>query len=313
MNNRNRHMQYRKSIYRKRKIRTILILSVSVAVVIFALFLIIGTALHKKTEKKDTQSLEYQPQTQEPTGLAPTPSIGAYPLPLLQDGSNFSDRLRAIPQTASAVCINLNDENGTLLYRSDLMNEISTMPIATDAGSISTAISSIESNELYISSVLYVTSFENESDLVEDVTLAIWGAVACEALRAGVGDVLIVAPSIEVEDMQKIYSLADRVHAAVPEGVIGFALPSAVLIDEQKTALLDELNKHFNYMALDTTGFTDEDDPFEYVERKTASMQLDLMYYKMRVILPFSSDTAEQEKYIETVTKYNISNWQILP
>ena len=161
--------------------------------------------------------------------------------------------------------------------------------------------------------MLYVPAFENENDLVEDVELAIWSAVACDALRQGVGDVLIITPSIEIEDLPKIYSLADRVHAAVPNGVIGFALPATVLGNEQKTALLDELNQHFNYMALDTTTFTDEDDPFEYVERKTANMQLDLMYYKMRVILPFSYDSEEQAKYIEAVTKYNISSWQILP
>lgn len=313
MNNRNRHMQYRKSIYRKRKIRTILILSISIAVVVFALFLIIGTALHKKTETKDPFESENQTQKIEPTGLSPAPAVGAYPLPLLEDGSNFSDRLRAIPKSASAVCINLNEENGTLLYRSDLTREISDISVATDAGYISNAISNIESNDLYISSVLYVPAFENENDLVEDVELAIWSAIACEALRAGVGDVLIVAPSIEVDDMQKLYSFADRVHAAVPNGILGFALPDSVLLDGQKTAMLDELNKHFNYMALDTSSFTDQDDPIEYVENRTANMQLDIMYYKMRVILPLSSDSAEQEKYIETVTKYNISSWQILP
>ena len=313
MNNRNRHMQYRKSIYRKRRIKTILILSISIVVIVFALFLIIGTALHKKTEKKDLLTSTPTTQTQEPTGLAPTPTIGAYALPLLEDGTNFSDRLRAIPQSASAVCINLNDKNGTLLYRSDLLHEISDISVAPDASSLESSVSSISSNDFYISSVLYITAFENGNDLLEDIDLAIWGAVACDALRQGVGDVLIVTPSVEIDDLPKLYALADRVHTAVPNGVIGFALPSAVLGDEQKTALLDELNKHFNYMALDTTEFTDEDDPFEYVERKTANMQLDLMYYKMRVILPFSSNVDEQQKYIEAVTKYNISNWQMLP
>lgn len=313
MNNRNRHMQYRKSIYRKRKIRTVLILSISIAVIVFALFLIIGTALHEKTDPKDTPKFEEQPQQTDASGLLPAPSVGAYPLPLLKDGSSFSERLKAVQKKASSVCINLNTENGTLLYRSDLLREISDISIAPDATSLSNTVSSIESNELYISSVLYVPAFENENDLIEDVELAIWSAVACDALRAGVGDVLIIAPSIETDDMQKLYSLADRIHAAVPNGIIGFALPESILLDEQKTATLDELSKHFNYMALDTTAFTDEDDPIEYVESKTANMQLDLMYYKMRVILPYSSDPQEQEKYIETVTRYNISSWQILP
>ena len=313
MSNRNRHMQYRKSIYRRRKIRSVLILSISVAVVVFALFIIIGTALHNKTKPEETFDFGTQDQGKETTGLTPTSAIGAYPLPLLQEGSNFSDRLASVPPTASAVCINLNDEAGTLLYRSTLTQEISNLSVATDASDLSTYISSIESNDLYISSVLYVTAFQNENDLVEDVELSIWSAVACEALRAGIGDVLIVVPSLETGDVEKLYAFADRVHAAVPEGIVGVMLSDTILLDEQKTALLDEFNKHFNYMALDTTAFSSEDDPLEYVESKTAKMQLDLMYYKMRVILPQSDDSATQSKYIEIVERYNISSWQILP
>ena len=120
MSNRNRHMQYRKSIYRRRKMRTVLILSISVAVVVFALIIIIGTALHNKTNPKETSDFETESKEKETTGLASTSAIGAYPLPLLQEGSNFSDRLASVPPTASAVCINLNDEAGTLLYRSTL-------------------------------------------------------------------------------------------------------------------------------------------------------------------------------------------------
>lgn len=313
MNNRNRHMQYRKSIYRKRRIRTILILSVSAVVAIFALFIIIGTALHQKTQPKSPHDSEEQTYKKDETGLTPAASVGGYALPLLEDGSNFSDRLQAIPQKANAVCINLNTEDGTLLYRSELSNEISNISIATDASHISNAISSISSNDMHITSVLFVPSFDGENDLVEDVELAIWSAVACEALRAGVDDVLIIAPNIEIDDLPKIHALADRVHSAVPESVIGFTLSDTILTDEQKTSLIAELNKHFNFLALDTTGYTQEDDPVEYIESKTAKMQLDLMYYKMRVLLPYSSDSATQEKYIEAVEKYNISSWQVLP
>lgn len=313
MNNRNRHMQYRKSIYRKRRIRTILILSCSAAVIAFVLFIIIGTALHNKTQSKNTDIFEDQTYQKETSGLKNAQPIGAYALPLLQDGSNFSDRLRAIPETAGAVCINLNREDGTLLYSSELTQNISGISVAPDASGIASAVSSIDSNDLYISSVLYVPSFENENDLIEDIELSIWGAVACEALREGVGDVLIIAPSLEVEDMQKLYLLADRIHAAVPDSVIGFLLSDTILTDTQKTSLVDELNKHFNYLALDTSSFSAEDDPVEYIENRTSKMQLDLMYYKMRVLLPYSSDTVTQQKYIETVEKYNISSWQILP
>ena len=52
MNNRNRHLNYRKNIYRKRRMGAVLIFSIVAVALIFALFLIIGTALHSKTKEK---------------------------------------------------------------------------------------------------------------------------------------------------------------------------------------------------------------------------------------------------------------------
>jgi len=85
MNNRNRHLQYRKSIYRKRRIRAIVILCVSVAVLAFALFIIIGTVLHKKTKSPTPFEPDDMYSDQETRELASAPTVGAYALPLLQE------------------------------------------------------------------------------------------------------------------------------------------------------------------------------------------------------------------------------------
>lgn len=313
MSSRNRHMQYRKSIYRKRRIRAIIICTVLILAVAFALFMIVGTALHNKTQKPSDGEGRETNKEETDVKLPQAASVGCYALPLLEDGSAFSSRLNAIDSEAAGVCVNLNNSDGTLLFRSELASSLSQLAVHEDASSLSNAISSIDKNGYYISSVLYIPSFELENDLLMDVELATWGAVACEALREGVGDVLFIADRMEPEQIDKICKLADNVHSTVKNSIIGFAIPESILAHEDSASLIDTLSSHFNYLSLDTTDFRSEDDPISFIEGKVSSLQLELMYYKMRVLLPRSTDAELQRQYIEAVTKYNISSWQILP
>ena len=313
MNSRNRHMQYRKSIYRKRRIRAILISSAVVIIVAFALFMVMGTALHNKTQQPsstDGQQTSLGGQTEK---LPSAAAVGAYALPLLEDGSAFASRLNAVATDANAVCINLNRPDGTLLYRTQLSDGISDIRVASDASPLSNAISSIERSGYHISAVLYIPSFDIENDLVADVDLAIWASICCEALREGVEDILLIAPSMDSESIEKIYSLANSIHSTVEDSIIGFAVQEPVLLDQRSASLLDNLARHFNFLALDTTSYREDEDPLTFIEGKISSLQLELMYYKMRILLPKATAPEIQQQYIESVTKYNISSWQILP
>lgn len=312
--NRNRHMQYRRSIYRKRKIKTIIISTVVALLVLFVLFMIIGTALHAKTQEPegdDTETTDTT-DTEGPT-LSAAKSVGAYALPLLEDGSKFSDRLASVPPNANAVCLSLNSPDGTLLYRSELAESLSQLSVHGDASSLSNAIGSIDNEGFYVSGALYVTAFELDNSLLRDVALTTWGAVACEALQSGVGDVLLIAPSMAADDVERICEIADNVHSNVERSVVGLVIPETVFEDKNSTALIKELSLHFNYLTLDTTGYKEEDDPLAFIEGKVSGFQLELMYYKMRVLLPRAADSDTQQKYIEAVTKYNINSWLILP
>jgi hypothetical protein len=42
-------------------------------------------------------------------------------------------------------------------------------------------------------------------------------------------------------------------------------------------------------------------------------MQMQLIYYKMRVLLPTSEDEAVMQSYIDSVKKYNAPSWQFMP
>ena len=313
MNNRNRHMQYRKSIYRKRRIRAAVISSAVAIILAFALFMIIGTALHSRNE----QSPETEPQNTESTVTKnPLPSaslVSAYPLPLLKDGSKFSERLNSISEESNAVCINLNSPDGTLLYRSKLASELSNVSVHADASSLSSSLTAIERRGFHASALLYITAFDSENDLLTDVELATCGALACEALREGVGDILFMANSITVDDVEKICSFADNIHSTVDDAIIGLAIPDAILSDSSSAALIDKLSGHFNFLALDATSYKADEDPTIFIENKISSFQLELIYYKMRVLLPNPPDAEAQQKYIDATAKYNIQSWQMLP
>jgi hypothetical protein len=77
--------------------------------------------------------------------------------------------------------------------------------------------------------------------------------------------------------------------------------------------LIAELAKAFNYLSLDTTNHKDDEDVTSYVEARISQFQAQLIYYKMRVLLPFSDNPEDMQKYIDTAKKYNISSWQIKP
>ncbi len=308
-------MQYRKSIYRKKRIKFIAVLSSLALVVLFILFLIVGTALHSKTSDTASGVGNKAPaQTDASTDtIAASIPIAAYALPLLSDGSVFSDRLAAVPEDASAVCIALNSSDGTLLYRSELSSTLTYLGYASDASSLSNSISKIESRDLYISALLYVPSFSEENDLLRDVYLTSWCSVAVEAIRAGAQDCLLVARSANEDSVEKLCTLAGLIHEIEPNATIGCVIPGDVIISGTSEVLIAKLAKSFNYLTLDTTDFKDDEDIAAYVEAKISQMQMPLIYYKMRVLLPSSDDSQTRQSYIDIVKKYNISSWQIKP
>ena len=314
MNNRSRHMQYRRSIYRKKRIKAILLIVAASLVLLFILFMVIGTALHKKTsENKNDRPT---PSGTEQSTTSPLPiaqSVGAYALPMLKDGSSFSERLSAIDSSAGAVTIDLNSTDGTLKYLSSLSSKLSFLTQATDAQSLSSVMSRIDDRELYASALLYVPSFSEENDLLRDIYLSAWCSIAVEALRAGADDCLLFPRGATVEDVDRLCELALLVRATEEEAIVGCVIPEDVLNAENSEVLIAKMAKAFNFLTLDTTSYKEDVDIAAYVESRISQMQMQLIYYKMRVLLPYSPVAEDQQKYIDTAKKYNISSWQIKP
>ena len=293
----------------------VVIVSIAVALLV-ALFLIIGNALHNKTESTAKKRNDKNSATDTDASLsqlAEAKLIAAHALPLLADGSTFSERLSALSSDATAVSVALNRPDGKLLYRSSLSSTLSFLAYESDASELSGLIDRIEDRELYTSALLYVPSFSESDTLLKDVYLSSWCSVAAEAVRAGADDCLLVVRSATADDVQRICELAILIRQIEPEAIVGCAIPEDVIAAENAEVLIKKLSSSFNYLALDTTNYKEDEDVASYVEAKISQMQMQLIYYKMRVLLPYSADAEAQQSYVQIAKKYNISSWQIKP
>jgi hypothetical protein len=276
--------------------------------------MIVGLSLAEKTTDYTPFEDEFDYNESDSETASKPKNVKAYPLPLLEDGSILSSRLAKIKEDATAVCISLNRPDGTLLYRSALASSFTYLEQAPDASNLSNYIDSIEGRDLYTTATLYIPTFsETQNDLEADVELSIWGSIVCEAIRSGVGDVLIIANDATVEDAEKLSALAERIHITEEDAIIGLSIPDSIWEDEKSVSHIESLSKAFDYLALDTTELSESGTVLESTEEAIAEMQLQLMYYKMRVLLPRGENTEELEKLVEIVTNYSISSWQALP
>ena len=308
--------RYRKSNYRRQRNKKIIIISVISVIVLFAIFLAWGLSLANKTKDYEIEGDEFEETEADTENTRTVQTVNAYPLPLLEDGSSFSSRLAGIKEGAKSVCVSLNKPNGTLLYRSAIASSFSYLSVESDASSLSTYVKSISSEDMYVTATLFIPTFEEtEDDLTADIELSIWGSVVCEAIRGGIGDVLLIANGATEEDVEKLSALAERIHITESDAVIGLCLPSNVIEAEKSVSLIDSLSKSFDYLAFNATDIKIKEGGtlIEATEQSIAEMQLQLMYYRMRVLLPRGASTEELDKLADVVTKHSISSWQSLP
>ena len=305
--------RYKRNNRRKRRTKTIIIISIVAFIALFAIFLAVGLSLAEKTKDYEVEGDDYEFEETDQSGEREVKGVNAYPLPLLEDGSMFSTRLAGIKDGASAVCVSLNKPDGTLLYRSSIASSFSYLSVESDASSLSGYVKSIGDDDLYATATLFIPTFEEtQDDLKADVELSIWGSIVCESIRAGIGDVLLIANGANIEDLDKLCALAERIHITEKTAVIGLALPNSVYEAEKSVTIIDKLAKSFDYLAFNATKLDGEGTLLENTEAAISEMQLQLMYYKMRVLLPRCANTEELDKLAEIVTKHSITSWQAL-
>ncbi len=284
MNRNRRPMQYRRPL-RRRRTRFPIILAIvgGVLLVLLTVLLIIGGRMHKKSQAFRETLPPETPAVETP--ITPeTPSIVAYPLSALSP-----DALIALKESgATAASVALNTKNGSSLCSADTLAALS---------------NSAASNGVYLSGVFYLTALTESDDLARFDALNDSCSVVANALRAGLSEVMLVAPvALSDAHTAELVRFVDDLRTLVPNAVIGLALPHGMLTDAN-AGTVDTLAKSFSLLATDLSHAADVN----------SSVEADLYYllrYSMRVLLPSLESNDEQ---IAAVRNHGIQNLQILP
>lgn len=309
--NRNRHIQYRRSVYRRRRIRLALITGAVVIVVLFALFLILGNIFDNKTKESfDTDKNRGGTYVENALPADAVRSIKASSVSLTQDAGSFFSSVDALAAGgAREISVRMNAEDGKLYYYSDIADR---MGYSIEGGGISLEdiVSAADSHGAYVSAVYYIGAFSEEDALARSVLLSEFATVVSEVLMAGVDEAVLIAPDISAEACSEVKELISRIKGFAPNAKVGFSLPDA-LVNSADASLIDALASEIDFLALDLTGYG-ENDPVPYAEEKLSSMLYYLLRYKMRALIPSVDGADTQNKLIAAVENESVSSWQII-
>ena len=314
MNGRNRHNKYRRGVYKRRSIGTVLITAAVTLLIVFIVLTVIGNILHQQSRNRH----QINNDTIDNTTNTPVfdtvnvPKINAYRVLLeTSDSSVFSQRLDALKsQGATSVSIPLNDDSGTLLFKSE-----NAALLGYNTGSkvtLSSAVESAKDGNVYISGVFKTNIFGIENKLARNIEIARLASIIAEVLESGVNDVIIVTPHLTSEHIGEVETLVSSIRRLTSKGAVGITVTDAIFKDESASATISKLNSSVDFLALDTSNF-DDADAAEFVESKISSENmLYLHMYSFRLLLPYLSDEEAQASVILAAGKGGINNWQII-
>lgn len=296
MNHRQRHLQYKRSVYAKRQTGLILWTVLATLAAVLLLLLIVGNILGDRIEA-DRMSGESgtKPPAKEETGLTPPAAIAGTPVYLLnKDGAplgSLESQYRNLSPATDALTLSLDSSNGTLRYRSAVAAALGGREVISGAKSLGTMLSAPNNRGFYISASLHLVECGEKDPLIRSAKLSAVASLIGEALNAGADDLLLLAPDATVEQLPELIALAETAHALAPDGVIGLALSQEILADPALSSHLEALSEVYHYMAIDASQ-NGENDAKTHVSSLLSANRFYAIRYRMRLIVP--NGTAEQ-------------------
>lgn len=304
----NRRVSYRRSVYRRRRIRTVLIVAAAVLVALLLLFLWIGNLFSDKLAAPEPQV----PSTTDEQTLPTLPAasvrrVQAPALPLFEGERAAHDALTAYADDGqAALSLALTDDGGLLSYRSEVADRLSMSIRSTRSLSLATLCETAESYGIYLCGSFTLRASAEEDALVRSVYLSEAAAVVAEAFSYGIGDVVLRAPETTDEMLSELILLAESVKRLAPNAVVGIALPDFTVAAPDESRL-EELAYAVDYLALDLSRYG-SDDPAAVAEAQTDALLYYLLRYEMRVLIPAKAEEAVKE----TVTAFHLNSWMTL-
>ena len=314
MNRNQRHMRYRKSVYRRRNIKTGLIVGGIVLIVLVLLFLILGNIWFDKVQEEPpapTTPNTTEADSEPPYPFEAVPHVKAPLLSLEGNSAAVYQRLEALAAAKhTAVSVPMTDKTGMLLYHSDQASEGNFTIRGTSSLTLSALSEAADADGIYLCGYYVLTAVSEENPLARSVLMAESVAVLAEAFLTGMDDVVIIAPTLSVEQQAEMIRFVESIRTLAPKAVIGLALPEAEMAAADATRI-DTLAKSFDYLALDLSTYGDEA-PLAFAEARMQSMLYYLLRYEMRVLLPALADEATQAALIAAVEKDSIDRWMLV-
>ena len=300
-----RHTSYRRSVYRKNSIKTIIISALCTLLVAAVLLVVIGNIILARLDKdgaNDGQDGANDPPANE---HANAKIVWACAVALAADGSTLNSRL--VSATANGygeICFDLDTESGALYYKSPTATSLGKQKdAAIDLRTLSNIQGLVSANGLYATGITHISDFNSSDELVRSAAIGYHASLIAEVLRAGIDDVLIYVPELDAARYSELVLLANEVHRLAPEGHIGISLPASVYASSDGTALVDSLWQAFDYLALDLTRSSD-------VDADMSGMLYPLLRYNARVLVPAAEGSALANRLR---SDYGAKNVMIMP
>ena len=308
-----RHMRYRRSVYRKKRIKVIIITTVCSIGLAFLLFVIIGNALDSKIED-NVEKRKEKTDTAQATEHSTVKSVYAYPIALSDESSKLSTRLSNAKESGyTDVCFQLNSPYGTWLYSSPVAQSLGKQITGAELWSLSEVAELCDENGLYSSGIIYLNDFNSDNDLNRSAALGYYSAQISEALREGIDDVLVYVGDIPVEQYAELQGLAEDVHRLCPDGRIGISLPPSIFANADMSTHIDALWSSFDYLAVDLSTPPEGAEPTNYINEQLGSMLYYLLRYNVRALLPYTDDPSLFDQAANAVRSNGSQNIQMMP
>ena len=308
MNRPNRHMRYRRSVYRRKRIKAIAICSAVAVLVLALLFLVIGNLIGNKVDESIESRKSRETKVQDQGYITPK-SVNAYPIKLYDEDAGLSARLKKLSADGyKEICFDLDTNDGSLLYSSQVAAELDRQNAGASLTKLSDVTAISKELGLYTIAITHIPDFFNDNDLIRSAALGYHSALIAEALRAGVDEVLVFVSDVSIERYEELIALSDAVKKLCPDGTLGISLPVSAFSEAQDTTVANKLLDAFDYLSADLTVY-----PSDEVGDALGQMLYYLLRYNVRVLLPYSEDSTTVYQMITAVNDSGSQNIQIMP
>lgn len=268
----------------------------------------VGDGIESSTPSDSTETNE--PSAPEKTDVGNVDAIFAG-LEGITDNTYY-EVSKQIPKGTSAVSLSMFYSNGAPFYRSEVAEAAGKPSGDLTLGNI---FKYTEENDIYVSVPFPSSVLSSSGDTLESVKAAYEIAMIDELYKAGANEVIVrcfpfggnsvYSPDSE-EFVTRICEYLSDLRRKVPNINIGFMISASDANDASLAAIIDKINDHADFLAVDMTAITDA----EELKAVANATLVSILRYKMRVLIR-STENGDLEPMYRVLDTLGIKNRQV--